>query len=68
MALLGWEFYGGRFFSEMCAVQEFINRRNNGVTNLFTWSFGVQSSTNEVQIYGHQHIQQINRANILISS
>ena len=60
--------YGGRFFNyQDVRGPEFINERNNGVTNLFTWSFGVQSSTNEVQNLWASAYTAINRANILIS-
>ena len=61
-------FYGGRFFNyQDVRGPEFINERNNGVTNLFTWSFGVQSATNEVQnLWGAAYIA-INRSNIVIS-
>ena len=61
-------FYGGRFFNyQDVRGPEFINERNNGVTNLFTWSFGVQSATNEVQNLWGAAYTAINRSNIVIS-
>ncbi|HCF03273.1 MAG TPA: RagB/SusD family nutrient uptake outer membrane protein [Flavobacterium sp.] len=60
-------FYGGRFFNyQDVRGPEFINERANGVTNLFTWGFGVQSSTNEVQNLWSAAYTAINRCNILI--
>lgn len=45
---------------------EFINENANGVTNLFTWNFGVQSATNEVQNLWAAAYTAINRCNIII--
>jgi hypothetical protein len=60
-------FYGGRFMNyQDVRGPEFINERANGVTNLFTWGFGVQSSTNEVQNLWSAAYTAINRCNILI--
>lgn len=60
-------FYGGRFMNyQDVRGPEFINERANGVTNLFTWGFGVQSSTNEVQNLWAAAYTAINRCNILI--
>ena len=60
-------FYGGRFMNyQDVRGPEFINERNNGVTNLFTWGFGVQSATNEVQNLWAAAYTAINRCNILI--
>ena len=62
-------FYGGRLLNyQDVRGPEFINERNNGVTNLFTWNFGVQSATNEVQnLWGAAYIA-INRCNIVIAA
>ena len=60
-------FYGGRFMNyQDVRGPEFLNERNNGVTNLFTWNFGVQSATNEVQNLWSAAYIAINRCNILI--
>jgi hypothetical protein len=60
-------FYGGRFFNyQDVRGPEFINENSNGVTNLFTWNFGVQSSTNEVQNLWAAAYSAINRCNIII--
>lgn len=60
-------FYGGRYTNyQDVRGPEFINERANGVTNLFTWGFGVQSSTNEVQNLWSAAYTAINRCNILI--
>jgi hypothetical protein len=60
-------FYGGRFMNyQDVRGPEFINERGNGVTNLFTWGFGVQSATNEVQNLWAAAYTAINRCNILI--
>jgi hypothetical protein len=60
-------FYGGRFMNyQDVRGPEFLNERNNGVTNLFTWNFGVQSATNEVQNLWTAAYTAINRCNILI--
>lgn len=60
-------FYGGRFMNyQDVRGPEFLNERNNGVTNLFTWNFGVQSATNEVQNLWSAAYTAINRCNILI--
>ena len=61
-------FYGGRFLNyQDVRGPEFINERNNGVTNLFTWNFGVQSSTNEVQNFWSAAYTAINRCNVVIN-
>lgn len=60
-------FYGGRLLNyQDIRGPEFINERNNGVTNLFTWNFGVQSATNEVQNLWGAAFTAINRCNIII--
>ncbi|SDH41897.1 SusD family protein [Flavobacterium omnivorum] len=60
-------FYGGRFLNyQDVRGPEFNNERNNGVTNLFTWNFGVQSSTNEVQNFWSAAYTAINRCNVVI--
>lgn len=61
-------FYGGRFFNyQDVRGPEFLNERNNGVTNLFVWNFGIQSSTNEVQNLWAAAYNAINSSNIVIS-
>jgi hypothetical protein len=46
--------------------EEFINETNNGVTNLQTWNYTLQSSTNEVQNLWNAGYQAINRFNVVL--
>lgn len=60
-------FYGGRYFNYQDARgEEFINETNNGVTNLQTWNFTVQSSTNEVTNLWSAAYIAINRINVVL--
>jgi hypothetical protein len=61
------QIYGGRYFNYQDARgEEFNNETANGVTNLQTWNFTVNSSTNEVQNFWNAAYQAINRANVVI--
>lgn len=62
------QFYGGRYFNyQDVRGEEFNNDKGNGVTNLFTWNFGVQASTNEVNNLWYQGYLSINRCNVVIA-
>ncbi|WP_414000285.1 RagB/SusD family nutrient uptake outer membrane protein [Flavobacterium sp. W1B] len=62
------QFYGGRYFNyQDIRGEEFNNDRANGVTNLFTWNFGLQSSTNEVNNLWYAGYLAINRCNVVIN-
>lgn len=62
------QFYGGRYFNyQDVRGEEFNNDRSNGVTNLFTWNFGLQSSTNEVNNLWYAGYLAINRCNVVIA-
>ncbi|MEC5166090.1 hypothetical protein RCH18_001825 [Flavobacterium sp. PL11] len=64
----GGQFYGGRYFNyQDVRGEEFNNEKTNGVTNLFTWNFGLQSSTNEVQNLWYEGYLAINRCNVVIA-
>jgi len=60
-------FYGGRYLNyQDVRGEEFNNETANGVTNLFTWNFGIQSSTNEVNNLWYAAYLAINNCNVVI--
>ncbi len=60
-------FYGGRYLNyQDIRGEEFNNETSNGVTNLFTWNFGIQSSTNEVNNLWYAAYLAINNCNVVI--
>lgn len=60
-------FFGGRYYVyQAIRGEEFNNEKSNGVTNLFTWNFGVASSTNEVNNFWQAGYLAINRCNVVI--
>ena len=60
-------FYGGRYLNyQDVRGEEFLNESNNGVTNLQTWTFTVNSSTNEVQNLWSAAYAAINRINVVL--
>ena len=62
------EFYGGRYFNyQDIRGEEFNNEKTNGVTNLLTWNFGLQSSTNEVNTLWYRGYLAINRCNVVMN-
>lgn len=64
----GGQFYGGRYFNyQDVRGEEFNNEKTNGVTNLLTWNFGLQSSTNEVQNLWYEGYLAINRCNVVMA-
>jgi starch-binding outer membrane protein, SusD/RagB family len=61
-------FWSGRFpvYQEIRG-ENFVNETNNGVTNLNTWNYSVNPSTNEVQNAWYIGYNSINRINIVIA-
>ncbi|TDH24051.1 RagB/SusD family nutrient uptake outer membrane protein [Segetibacter sp. 3557_3] len=61
------QIYAGRYpVYQDIRGEEFINETANGVTNLQTWNFTLQSSTNEVQNLWNAGYQAINRINTVL--
>jgi hypothetical protein len=60
-------FFGSRYliYNDIRG-EEFINRLNNGVTGLQTWSFNITSSTNEVGNLWVAGYAAINRINVFL--
>lgn len=66
-ALKNGQMYGGRYLNYQDARgEEFLNVTNNGVTNLQTWNFTVNSNTNEVVNFWAAVYACINRCNVVI--
>ncbi len=66
-AVKGGTFYGGRYLVyQDIRGEEFINESGNGVTNLATWNFSVQSSTQETATLWAQAYTAINRINVVL--
>lgn len=61
------QYLGGRYqiYNDI-RTNDFVNRRNNGVTGLATWEHTVLASTNEVQNLWVQIYAAINRVNIFL--
>jgi hypothetical protein len=60
-------FYGGRYYNyQDVRGEEFLNETSNGVTNLQTWNFTIQSSTNEVSNLWGAAYAAINRINVVL--
>ena len=61
-------FLGGRYHVyQDVRGEDFINETANGVTNLQTWNFTIQSSTNEVVNLWQFAYQAINRINVVLA-
>ncbi len=59
--------YGGRYLVyHDIRGEEFLNETANGVTNLETWRFNIQSATNEVQNLWSASYAAINRINVVL--
>ncbi|MEO6904556.1 MAG: RagB/SusD family nutrient uptake outer membrane protein [Bacteroidia bacterium] len=61
------DFFGSRYliYNDIRG-EEFINRLNNGVTGLQTWSYNITSSTNEVENLWIAGYAAINRINVFL--
>lgn len=61
------DFFGSRYliYNDIRG-EEFINRLNNGVTGLQTWSYNITSSTNEVENLWAAGYTAINRINVFL--
>jgi starch-binding outer membrane protein, SusD/RagB family len=61
-------FYAGRFYNyQDIRGEEFINETSNGVTNLQTWNYTVNSSTGEVNNLWNAAYAAINRINVVLA-
>ncbi|ANE52228.1 RagB/SusD family nutrient uptake outer membrane protein [Flavisolibacter tropicus] len=61
-------FYAGRYYNyQDIRGEEFINETANGVTNLQTWNFTVNSGTNEVNNLWNAAYAAINRINVVLA-